>query len=104
ERPVEPDRIDLDESADERGDGADEEKQAERSEDLVRPEGLADDVRLGGARAPVLGVLLDPDQEEMDADSPDQERRQQHDVEDEEPAEHGRARKRAAKRQKREVR
>ena len=81
-RSVDPDRIDLHETAEEGQHGGRQEQEPDGAERLARPQVAPDDHLLRGLSASELGVLLQPQDPEVDRDGPDHQERQQHDVED----------------------
>ena len=66
ERAVHPDGIDLDEAGEACQHRGGEEQEAERPERLAGPEVTADDVVLGRPPARELGVLLEPQDEQVE--------------------------------------
>ena len=85
ERPVEPDRVDLGQAAERGEHRGDEEEQADRLGRVGRPQPLADDVVLACGPARELRVLLAHEDREVRAEQHGDERRDEQDVDDEEP-------------------
>ena len=80
ERSEQPDRVDRDQAAHEGDDAEHDEEEAARLRHVHRQQRVAHDVVVGAARAGELGVLLRPDEHEVDRDQGEDQARDQQDV------------------------
>ncbi|CAB4979625.1 unannotated protein [freshwater metagenome] len=80
ERPEDPDWVNGDETTDERDDAEDDEEEAACLCHVDRQERVPDDVLIRAARTRELGVLLGPDEHEVNGDEREDETRDKQDV------------------------
>jgi hypothetical protein len=84
-RPIEPDRVDLDQPAKKRRETEDDEEEPAGLRRIDRQERSADDVPVGLTRSRILRVLLVEDEQQVDGDQGDHQRGDQKYVDGEQP-------------------
>jgi len=104
ERPVQPHRIDLGQTAEGAEHGSHRSEQADRAQRVRLPKERPDDVALGASGPAELGVLLTPEDGEVGCQQGDDESRHQQDVEDEQAPFEGGGRELPAEEQERQPR